>query len=52
MNRRSEISDEDASYYAESMTDVQRELLSLCDLRQSLGYRNVIRKDGFNISGD
>ena len=42
------MTDEDAAYYAETMTDLQREVIMLCSPKKSWGYSRLAEKTGSN----
>jgi hypothetical protein len=37
---------EDADYYAESMSDLERQVIALCAMRQTIGYSRLAHKTG------
>ncbi len=38
------LNEEDATYYAETMTDVERKVIALCSKRESWGYLKLAEK--------
>ncbi len=44
------MTDEDARYYAKSMSDFQREIILLCSTKESWGYSRLAEKTNSNYA--
>jgi hypothetical protein len=44
------MTDDDAAYYAETLTDLQRQIILLCSKGQTLGYSRLAEKSGVSYA--